>query len=1104
MHVSCYPANFDPNTKFEEHELEGQPQFEPYLKAGGAWDAVIPVPERVRSAQVPGSSTRGSSSNLPPPPSITWIVEISSQVIFSTSAAVHFEVTVGRDRKSTEVGAGSVADLPPPGQLHEICKGNKGVGLARKNAPKKMGGVYSDSIELQVDDTTSLWSTPRFPSLGEKQDVRQLEQQPSATAQREASRQPCSSKQSPSAQESGNGSSPKPKKVHFVVLTHGLHSNLGADLLYLKESIDAAAKQAREDAKKQREESRRASADNSQGDQAPGNALEGEDDDDDDELVIVRGFPGNAARTERGIQYLGKRLAKYVLLVTYPDQPYLPVKNPRGKSLSRAFGFYKPGGSPPTHASHRGSTIHRHEPKHKDYAYNITSISFIGHSLGGLVQTYAIAYIQKHSPGFFDHIRPVNFVALATPFLGLSNENPLYVKFALDFGLVGRTGQDLGLSWSAPSKMRSGWGAMIGGLGTDTQKASPREPDPGSKPLLRILPTGPAHQVLKKFRNRTVYSNVVNDGIVPLRTSCLLFLDWRGLDRVEKARRENGLVGTMAEWGWAELTGANSRSARTATDGAKDDREDDSTSSTPRRTGTSSPERLSHDPHSSDNQSLRVTTNTEATMTTTTTTTVSKPTTTSSEQERSTTSSPLNNFLSMFRPQTKTSKTTKMIKRSQTLRAIDSAEDVRDTPGNSSGRSTPNRGRTRGDSLYSEDGLLAPPKTTIFESAGDVLNPPIPNSEFILDPSSRPRTIFHDRVYHPDDVPEPRPGKQRTFFSVTSNSFSSRNTSHENAPSEPPNAGNLPRSRSGDDQQHRHPPGSSSGMKVEEKIARAYHHDLSWRKVLVSLEPDAHNNIIVRRKFANAYGWPVVKHVVDTHFGYSYAAETADALESGAERTDTPNASQTDLGNESKSHPHPAKNDSATSTTRCTADCNDETKDQVPEMAFSQSNVSLGRPSTNPDHNHSSTDENTDDPEMKSTEKSPSCPSSSQSKISRQDSARWTDRYFEEDGDDDDDVEVEFMQFDEAERTPATLRSVSATASASAPELDTQNVDISVDVDTLATATYPDGSVLGDELIRSPIALGGSMSGGRERDRGRNTAPNSPLAGKKTRSRTST
>jgi hypothetical protein len=73
-------------------------------------------------------------------------------------------------------------------------------------------------------------------------------------------------------------------------------------------------------------------------------------------------------------------------------------------------------------------------------------------------------------------------------------------------------------------------------------------------------------------------------------------------------------------------------------------------------------------------------------------------------------------------------------------------------------------------------------------------------------------------------------------------------------------------------------------MRVEEKIARAYHKDLSWRKVLVRLEPDAHNNMIVRRMFANAYGWPVIKHLCDTHFGDTYTATTRDENEPATDR----------------------------------------------------------------------------------------------------------------------------------------------------------------------------------------------------------------------------
>ncbi len=59
---------------------------------------------------------------------------------------------------------------------------------------------------------------------------------------------------------------------------------------------------------------------------------------------------------------------------------------------------------------------------------------------------------------------------------------------------------------------------------------------------------------------------------------------------------------------------------------------------------------------------------------------------------------------------------------------------------------------------------------------------------------------------------------------------------------------------------------------------------LSWRKVLVKLEPDAHNNIIVRRMFANAFGWPVVHHMVEAHFSDSVSARTRDDEESNHER----------------------------------------------------------------------------------------------------------------------------------------------------------------------------------------------------------------------------
>jgi hypothetical protein len=89
-------------------------------------------------------------------------------------------------------------------------------------------------------------------------------------------------------------------------------------------------------------------------------------------------------------------------------------------------------------------------------------------------------------------------------------------------------------------------------------------------------------------------------------------------------------------------------------------------------------------------------------------------------------------------------------------------------------------------------------------------------------------------------------------------------------------------------------------MKVEEKIARAYHKDLSWRKVLVRLEPDAHNNMIVRRMFANAYGWPVVKHLCDTHFGDTFTATTRDEDEPGIDRAKEYSKADHEAGEEVK------------------------------------------------------------------------------------------------------------------------------------------------------------------------------------------------------------
>lgn len=989
--------------------------------------------------------------------SFTWIIEVASQVLFSTTAAVHFELLVGRDEKSVSLGfTGVVSSHGAPGRLedHTMGKVRQGASL-----PK---GVFTKAVRLQVDDTVSLWNFPAFP---EKKEEIEKEKEKVKEKVKENGSRGVSEKEKDDKEEEEQRPRKKRKKIHLVILTHGLHSNLGADMLYMKESIDAAAKQAKEDAKKGKEEARKKQAAEqndfarSAVDQrafstpevaiAPTPSFDDDDEDrrtsqddedaeldDDDEQVLVRGFNGNCVRTERGIQYLGKRLAKYVLSLTYPDQPFLPIKSTITQSISRTFtGQPKPTLQDGRSPVHQGSSIVKEENADKyDLPYQITSISFVGHSLGGLVQTYAIAYIQKHSPEFFDKIRPINFVSLASPFLGLSNENPMYVKFALDFGLVGRTGQDLGLTWRAPTIARNGWGAVVGGFSSGDHNKQ-KEQDPGTKPLLRILPTGPAHVALKRFRNRSVYSNVVNDGIVPLRTSCLLFLDWRGLGRVEKARRENGTVGTLVNWGLNEITGQNASVPRKgffedlfsdSGDEIKSSKKSpDPGSKVPQADASSELDRESYD--GGDEGSRR---NSLAGK-------VKSPEQTSSSNLWST----LSNF---FRPSSgsqahATPKQQKIYRRGQ-INVPESQEDVSAAEQQHENQEDDQHNHrkllVRGSSLYTNnsdnENLEAPPRTTVFESAGDLLNPPLPPKEFLLDPQARPRTIFHDRVYHPEDIPPPPIKRQRTFLRTKAggNEGEVPNQSHSDTQ-------NISTSRSNS---------MEGGMRIEEKIARAYHKDMAWRKVLVRLEPDAHNNIIVRRMFANAYGWPVVKHMCDTHFGYTAAARTADEDEEPVERAKDQDAAAGKEGQEVNDQTQaPDENKAQAKATSHRALTTDElpkkNDEEVRALHIRQQNIRAGRErdlESEQETEHKRVSPNISKPnEPKSRSKSPAHhartlserresrdkvsdlvtmisaqgePSQSYSNMHsgtaalhglvRRDSSRWSDRFFDSDVDD--------------------------------------------------------------------------------------------------------
>jgi Putative serine esterase (DUF676) len=1022
LYVACYPSTFDPNKKHENHEQEGCPAFEPNLKAGGQWNTKLSVPQEIRDAAGSAISQRRLHNNAQ---SFSWIIEVASQVIFSTSAAVHFEVLVGRDERSVELGFYSAAATGQgsPGNLEDHLH-------ARKEKPAQDKGIYSKAVRLAVDDTTTLWNSPAFPTWADEEPSSKNSQTKEQVLDDDEDKQ-----------QKQERPSRKKQKIHLVILTHGIHSNVGADMLFLKESIDATAKQARQDARMRKAQMKVEKLKQEKDPKAEARSMSTpevavaptqnlteddlKDDDDDDEQVIVRGFGENVVRTERGIQYLGKRLAKYVLCLTYPDQPYLPVKSSISKTIARSLTSQKStaGDGEP---AHKNSSIRKDEEHANDnLAYQITSISFVGHSLGGLTQTYAIAYIKKHSPEFFNKIKPINFIAMASPFLGLSNENPIYVKFALDFGLVGRTGQDLGLTWRPPTVVRSGWGAMIGGLGSEKEKIK-SEADPGAKPLLRVLPTGPAHAALKLFRNRSVYSNVVNDGIVPLRTSCLLFLDWRGLGRVEKARRDNGIVGTMVEWGWAEMMGQNASSPRVSrpwpdffsdsgeeSDAKKKSRKIDDRYNVPQPSDNvmNEDDVSAHDvavePHSHQFVSGQPVEH-EADER-------QKDKQVFSQQSVTLWSG----ILSLFKPQASSKspnpppKKTKIYRRGQTMGLTQETDS--DSADNSEMPNHSRRPSIRGPSFESNNSanedMEAPPKTTFFESAGDLLKPPLPSQEFLIDPSSRPRTIFHDRVYHPQDIPAPSIKHSR----AVGRRSNSREPEPKAVPKDSSNISlntkklNIPATNV-----------DTLDINIEEKIARAYHRDLSWRKVLVRLEPDAHNNMIVRRMFANAYGWPVVKHMCDTHFGFTASAVMDDSMESNSERAKGTQEQVSLAGEQVQGQVEPPamsheklRGRGSTPERRVSDGLHFSRESSTPGLERLR-----GPPKRTDSEIREATDEVADlgisSATVESSMSSGVAKANVPHKLSRQDSARWSDRFFEGS---DDDSDVDYLTSPTAART---------------------------------------------------------------------------------------
>ncbi|KAF9113090.1 hypothetical protein BGX27_002246 [Mortierella sp. AM989] len=294
--------------------------------------------------------------------------------------------------------------------------------------------------------------------------------------------------------------------LHLVLLTHGIHGTW-LDMLYIKEQIDAQ------------------------------NAHHGK--------TVTFLTDTNHAGTEEGIQMAGQRVALDILEFTgYCDteegQKLCSSLSTvaRKKSLSKSKQETKKSGqsSSSTTTTSEGAAKKNRSDK-SIFPRGFSKVSIIGHSLGGLINIYALGYIEDVTKGaFFSTIRPAHFISVATPLLGVGFEHPWVLGLALSLGCIGQTGKDLALEDRSSKLKRSSSSNSTSSTSSSTSTSSSSSSKRKSKrnrgcsldrdpePLLLAMsrPGSVSNRVLRQFVDRTSYANIENDMAVRFNTSTMM------------------------------------------------------------------------------------------------------------------------------------------------------------------------------------------------------------------------------------------------------------------------------------------------------------------------------------------------------------------------------------------------------------------------------------------------------------------------------------------------------------------------------------------------------------------------------------------------------
>lgn len=595
-----------------------------------------------------------------------WEIEIVSQIIQSRRAVVSYDFMLGEDLKYMKRMHSSRASTT----FSILSKLDSAwTNVSTKVEDAQLGELSKSNLTVSMKDVDDLWSLePKDPS----------------------------------------------KPVHLVIISHGILSNLTADMLFLRDSLVNKV----------------------------------------DDNLVVTGCRQNAGRTERGIRKLGISTAEFVMEVI---------------------------------------------PELQSKGYIVDKISFVGHSFGGPVQLYCMKYIlETQGTDYFQrqNIQPTHFVTLASPLLGVVTDLSFIFNWLLDVGTLGRTGKDLTLLKQMPS-LKSMKKSNSSSSSPPSSSERARQVTHSLRPVLEELPEEPVKTMLGSFKTLTVYANAINDGIVPLRTAAILYLDYRALGDVTKLRHHKEPLNIR----------------KSSIDGGEDDGE-----------AGEIPLDNEHDDGSSETSTANT-----------------------SEKFQFLMGLNLTNGFGKGRDG-KFEKTVAKTKKKLTKRQrkflhfsakginVDSVpvrslsdsgeeEEVADDDDDDE-TETVHDDRIGSESDDSEpETINIPPKANTIESAINSLICPVPSYQYLVEPDTRPPVVFHDKLYSARNIPPTETDPHVLMISRMLNTNRKR-------------------------------------LVEQIKIARKYHSDgMVWRKVLVNLPPDAHNNMVVRRRFANGYGWGVIDHL---------------------------------------------------------------------------------------------------------------------------------------------------------------------------------------------------------------------------------------------------